>query len=336
MLITKNNNNKFVKYINMFLKDKDNNIKIVNSAPAQLIEKLDAGVYTLRVTRSFSGTLLELLPVDRYNIPFNVTAGVYEDVVNYVNDFVDPVMEETRKELGKVNKLGLMFKGDPGTGKTFLACQIGYHLSKIKNAITILVSGTENSFDFARLIDQIREYDKDRFVVLVFDEFEKDNCYSNMLSFLDGADSKENTLLIATVNDTSMLHNWIMERRGRFERVFDFAITDKNVFSCIVDCMLPEVYKGKVSISNMYDICEVSGMNIDNIGIEIRNAIFRYKKTIIDPTYAEKNVYKLVKPNLDILNKAKKLISDMAKQDCLDIECEEENVDDYPTEEVEI
>lgn len=307
----------------MFLKDKDNNIKIINSTPAQLIEKLDSGVYTLRVTRSFMGTSLDLLPVDRYNIPFNVTTGVYEDVINYVDDFVDPIMEETRKELGKINKLGLMFKGDPGTGKTFLACQIGYHLSKIKNAVAILVSGTEGSFDFAKLIDQIREYDKDRFVVLIFDEFEKDTCYSNMLSFLDGADSKENTLLIATVNDDSKLHNWITKRRGRFERIFDFTIADKNVFSCIVDCMLPDEYKSKLNTSELYNICEVSGMNIDNIGIEIRNAIFRYKKTLIDPTYAEKNIYKLVKPSVDILEEAKKLISSISKQDCLDVDYEE-------------
>lgn len=284
----------------MFLKDKDNNIRIIGGEPSNLLQQLDTGIYNLKVNESFFGKSIELIPTLRYNVDFNITAGVYDDVVNYVNDFIDPIMIETRKELNKINKLGLLFNGDPGTGKTFLAGQLGYYLGKVKNAVTIIVEGTQKSFDFASLVDQIREYDKNRFIVIIFDEFEKDYCNTNLLSFLDGASSKENSLIIATTNNTNNLPKWVVERPGRFERIYEFSITDKVVFESIVNCMLPEIYHTKINIDDIYNICVASGLTIDNIGIEVRNALFRYKKQLIDPKYIESNPYKIPSNNTQV------------------------------------
>jgi len=281
----------------MFLKDKNDNIRIIDGAPAKLEQILDAGVYDLNITKSFIGDTIQLIPVHRYDIDFNITAGVYDEVINYVNDFIDPIMYDTRKEMNKLNKLGLMFDGDPGTGKTFLAGQIGYYLSKIKNAITILVKGTEKSYNFANLIDQIREYDKDRFIMFLFDEFEKDYCTTGLLAFLDGASSKDNCLIIATVNDTSKLPKWIKTRRSRFEKIFTFKVSDRNVFENVVTCMIPEDYRANISVNEIYSICEVVGMTIDDISVEVRNAIYRYKKILINPECSEKYSVKLILDN---------------------------------------
>lgn len=311
----------------MFLKNKDNTIRIIEGDPIKLEEKLDAGVYTLSITRSFTGSIIELSPVSRYNIDFNITAGIYDEVVNCVVDFIDPVMYESRAEMGKLNKIGFMFDGDPGTGKTFLAGQIGYYLGKVKNAITIIVKGTEQSYDFAGLIDQIREFDKDRFVVVIFDEFEKDYCDTNLLSFLDGASSKDNCLIIATVNDTSKLPKWVKERRGRFEKIFTFKVSDKDVFESIVNSMLPEKYRGLVNVDEIYNICQVVGMTIDDIDIETRNALFRYKKIQADPTCAERYDVKLIIDNTT-KNLALNALKAAMVENAVDIEFEDEKLEE--------
>jgi len=302
----------------MFIKDKDNNNRLISGSPTKLEETLEAGVYKLVVTHSFMGDSVVFSPIHRYDIDFNITAGIYDEVINYVSDFIDPAMYESRKEMDKLDKLGLMFDGDPGTGKTFLAGQIGYYLSKAKNAITILVTGTENSYDFSNLIDKIREFDKDRFVVIIFDEFEKDSCSTNLLSFLDGADSKNNCLVIATVNDTSELPKWVKKRRGRFEKIYTFSISDKDIFENIVTCMIPENYRNVININEIYEICQVIGMTIDDISIETRNALYRYKKILINPECVEKYSTKLILDNAT-KNSALTAIKEVMVEDSSDI-----------------
>lgn len=100
----------------MFLQNKDESIRIINGPDAKLLKKLNPGVYSLDVEKSLFGTTITMTPTTRYNKDYNITVGIYDKVINYVDAFLDPVMEETRKEMGKLNKLGLIFNGSPGTG----------------------------------------------------------------------------------------------------------------------------------------------------------------------------------------------------------------------------
>lgn len=278
----------------MFLENKDKSIRIIDGPDAKLLKEVTPGIYSLQVEKSFFGTKVSLLPTDRYNKPYNITAGIYEKVINYIDAFIDPVMVETRREMGKLNKLGLIFNGLPGTGKTFLAGQIGHNLVQQKGAVVIVVKGTEDSYDFAELIDQIREHDPNRFIMLILDEFEKDRCRTNLLAFLDGSSSKDNMLIIGTTNSTAGLPNWVTERPSRFERVFEFTIEDKDVFESIINSMIPEVYQGKINIEELYQVAMENKLTIDAIGIEVMNAIYRYKKQLVDPQYILSHPYSYI------------------------------------------
>lgn len=279
----------------MFLQNKDKSIRIVNGPDAKLLKIIEPGIYNLEVDESIFGNTISLIPTNRYNKEFNITAGIYDKVINYVKSFIDPVMEESRKEMSKLNKLGLIFNGDPGTGKTFLAGQLAYYLTKEKGAIGIVVKGTEDSYDFSELVDKIREHDPDRFITIIFDEFEKDRCNTRLLSFLDGGTSKENLLIIGTTNNTSNLPKWVTERPGRFERIFEFTIKDKDVFESIVNSMTPEVYHGKLNMQELYENAIDNNLTIDAISIEVLHAIYRYKKQLVDPEFILKNPYSYIK-----------------------------------------
>ena len=194
----------------MFLFDKEKNPNKFVLVPGQETEtqdKLEAGVYNLVLssTGPMSPPQLSFEKSDKYENGMNIEGGVFTKAHETFNRFVLPEMYKARVEMGMMHKLGVIFDGKPGTGKTFLAGQIAERFAKEHNAIGII--STQHKIDYPGIIDSIREFDKDRLIVLVMDEFEKSSArhYSDMLSFLDGSESRNNVIVIATINTTKTI-----------------------------------------------------------------------------------------------------------------------------------
>lgn len=183
--------------------------------------------------------------------------------------------------------------GDAGCGKTtmteltakklnrpFLPISCGIGTSAVE--FTGYKYPTREKTDFAEIVDSIRLNDPNKFVMFVFDEYEKDdyNDSTRILSFLDGASSRDNVLVIATTNDISELPTFITERPSRFEKIFEFEISNKVVFTNITECLIPDKYKESVNIDEIYTKIYKSGRNvtIDFIKIEVRRALYNILK----------------------------------------------------------
>jgi len=266
----------------MFLvqKDKQNKYEVIPRALNDVKDKLEAGVYNIHVERSpWEGTHVYLELNTRYQKGKTINTGVFKEAREHVEFFIDPIAYDTRQELGLMHKLALIFNGGPGSGKTFLAGQLMETLVKEKNAVCIMSKG-EPKLDIHEIIDMIRIEDPNRFIGILIDEYEKCNSGElDMLSFLDGTNSRNNVMLIATVNSTKRLPETIINRIGRIERVYNFDTEDVEVIKAMIESVIPTEYADKIKAEDVSMEFIEYGItpSIDFITVLIRNKIYEIK-----------------------------------------------------------
>lgn len=233
----------------MFI-ETDRGIQITTANATKFFEKLEAGVYSYRLEQGWTTTHY-LDRINAYDVDYNVNCGVFKQAKDAVDQFVSPEMSEVRELMSIPNRIGMLFYGVPGTGKTYLAGQIAFALSKTHDAIGIIVKGTEG--DPSWMIDAIRKNDPNRLIVLIFDEFDKSSGKgtTQMLSFLDGADSKDNTIVIGTLNRFYDLPSTVIARPSRFEKILAFSIEDDNILNVVMKSLVPESLKDSLNYDNI-------------------------------------------------------------------------------------
>lgn len=261
----------------MFLNDEGKIFNIPNFKESNTFLKLNAGVYNLKFQTQGMNKVPYFEQTDKYTKGVNIDIGVFKDINDYIEMFLSPEMRKAREEMNMMHKLGLLLHGAPGTGKTFLCGQIAESLAKKYNAISII---TTEFTQFDVMVDVLRTNDDpNRLVLIVIDEFEKgvrrvDT--SEILSFLDGTTSKDNVIVLATVNDMSELRSYYTERPGRFEGIFEFDMSKEEVTKAIVNSLTPSSFIDKLDTTQIIkNVCKgnTKDKTIDNIRILIRNEI---------------------------------------------------------------
>jgi CO dehydrogenase nickel-insertion accessory protein CooC1 len=265
----------------MFIKQDDgvNKFEIIPRKSADVSAKLDPAMYTLKIVSSWSGNSIYLERNDRYKKGVKINTGVFKEATEHAEFFLNPAAQEVRKELGLMDKIAFIFNGGPGTGKTFLAGQLMELLVKEKNAICLMSKG-EPKVNLHDIIDSIRLEDPDRWIGILIDEYEKSRGEDlDMLSFLDGANSRHNVMVIATVNSTKKLPETIINRIGRIERVYNFDTEDAEVIKAMISSVIPEQYKDTIKADEIALEFIEFGIkpSIDFITVLIRNKIYELK-----------------------------------------------------------
>jgi SpoVK/Ycf46/Vps4 family AAA+-type ATPase len=260
----------------MFLRE-GNKYKLIDGTPDGISPNLKPGLYSIEMVKSMYTVSLFFNEIDKYKDSSILDAGIFKRIERYVEDFITPEMEQARKELKGLNKLGLMFLGDPGTGKTYLAGQLAEKMVKEKNAVALIVNEFWK-FNLSKLVQQIRETDPNRFIVLIMDEFEKCQPYQlqdpELLSFLDGAMSQDNMLILSLANSTSGMKDFLTDRPGRFEQVYNFDEKDDTVILAMVTSMTPKSYRDRLDLDDITkQLLIAKKRSVDHIKIAIRDAI---------------------------------------------------------------
>lgn len=252
-------------------------LRMVSGKPSDIKMRLDAGVYNIRVVADGRTNYLHFEKTERYKETTILDAGVFKKVERHVDNFLTPEMYAARKSMRSLNKMGMLFAGDPGTGKTFLAGQIGQKLADEIDAITIMTN-TFTDFNLPQLVDAIRDSEPERMIVVILDEFEKCKEYQlqdgDLLGYLDGNTSRDNVLNIALVNATSNMKSFLLKRPGRFEQVYDFDEKDDKVLEALVRSMTPKEFVDRIDSLYITQQLIIEGRRtVDCITIAIRDAI---------------------------------------------------------------
>jgi SpoVK/Ycf46/Vps4 family AAA+-type ATPase len=258
--------------------------KIVDADPKdELRPKLESGIYNLKVEKTMFGKNFYLNDINgAYSKGRIIDAGIFKTIRSKVDTFLDPAMDEARTAMGLKSKIGMIFNGKPGTGKTFLAGQIATELVEKIDAVGIVVT---DDLDLSEFVTRIRRYDPDRFIVLILDEFEKvfnmRYADSNLLGFLDGSKSKEKCITIATVNSTGRMPDVFTERPGRFEEIYEFSIDDDEVLEGMVESIIPDAYRDKIDKKDIIKKMKAQKIYaMDRLALLVRDEIYALIKQI--------------------------------------------------------
>lgn len=151
--------------------------------------------------------------------------AVQTNIIDYMDK--EKVLLKTRN--GIPTKRGIIFAGEPGTGKTFLSRVLANTLNTTFMVITNLSSLTElkNIFKFAAQFDRI---------VLLFEDIDTyikhrdlgSGLLPTMLNALDGIASITNHLIvICTTNNVETFDDALKNRPGRFDLILPFTTPSK-------------------------------------------------------------------------------------------------------------
>jgi SpoVK/Ycf46/Vps4 family AAA+-type ATPase len=258
----------------MFIREEENKYKVLFTDGSKIEKTLKPGVYTLSVQESFFGESYYLEEVKTFQGKKMVNAGIYKEISDIINIHLSPAMSEAKQILNLRNKLGLMFQGAPGTGKTFTAGLIGQRIVDELGGYCIITKIVKGSRD-KTIINKLRTF-TDKPIVYIYDEFEKSFSRndSETLSFLDGVDSPENIVNIATVNEIKNLPDFVINRPGRFEKVIEFRADDKTIIRAIVNSIVPKKYNNDIFMNKVIKRVEKSNnKTIDKVLVIIRDCL---------------------------------------------------------------
>jgi hypothetical protein len=186
---------------------------------------LDAGVYYIQFMDN--GKPLY--------VPRNINS---DEWLNFRDDIVSNLFNEIEtfwgkkdvfKKYGFLHRRGMLLHGLPGGGKTVIVKQI---MTRLIESGGICFYCDSSPSLITRGLDFFRAIEPERPVVIVFEDVDaiiRSYGESDLLSFLDGEDTHENLLVLATTNYPERLDPRIICRPRRFDRVIEIGLPDMDV-----------------------------------------------------------------------------------------------------------
>jgi len=176
-------------------------------------------------------------------------SGKFGILNDKISKFFRPSNFKARMELNIENRLNMLIHGSTGTGKSHnIMNALNSYLSS-KNAVGLYITEKTPFSKISDLITLVRIDKPECFIFIVFDEFEKTVKYNNriggnpiqeILTFLDGGLSQNNTIVTAICNDVDELPDTLLNRPGRFELILKIDQLEDIVIIDFINTLLPE------------------------------------------------------------------------------------------------
>jgi SpoVK/Ycf46/Vps4 family AAA+-type ATPase len=195
------------------------------TASYKTIETLKRGYYTV-------DTSDDILYFHKKDINTDELFSFPDSKINQIIEEIDTFWDKQDifKSLGFLHKRGYLLHGPAGGGKSCLIKLV------IKNFINkydgIVIEATTYPSNIRRALTTIRGIEPQRKVMCLYEDIDahiKQYNESSVLSVLDGEDSFNHMLTIATTNYVQNLDLRIIARPRRFDRVIEIGMPDENI-----------------------------------------------------------------------------------------------------------
>jgi hypothetical protein len=236
------------------------------------IEFLDPGVYKLHdVGNMFIGAipLFENLKEGDKLVMFKT--GIVSDVVIQADKFFSEETKKAYEELKITHKMGLLFFGKQGTGKTSTCVLIMKALVERHNAICLDCTNRNIGF-IKHVVGKIREIQQNP-IVLFVDEFEtkmrgEEDMY---LTFLDGNESVNNLIFMGCTNYIEKIPDRIKKRKSRIKHSHKINSLPEAVYKEYVSDRVPTM--DQKTVTEFSFKAAEKGLTID----QLKHALIDYR-----------------------------------------------------------
>lgn len=186
-------------------------------------ERLPSGLYSITYSQTDGVGLSKM----EYNSDefFVLPSLPHTDILNDINKFWDSADKFSQYNL--THKRGVILHGEPGCGKSSL---IYLMIEEIKKNDGLAINFTDPGL-WIMLSTMLRQVENDRPVLCIIEDIDliiTRYGEENFLAFLDGLNSIEHVLYVATTNNLELIPGRIKDRPSRFDKKYEIKKPTDN------------------------------------------------------------------------------------------------------------
>jgi SpoVK/Ycf46/Vps4 family AAA+-type ATPase len=228
--------------------------------PSPSIPKLEPGLYKTWITPFQRG--FEMVEVKSDKL-IQMKKSVSSQVVADIDLFLKDEVKQNFKDYNFLYRRGVLLYGPPGTGKTSSVMEIARKFIKEKNGVVLINPAIDA---VAPLVNEYRECDPGRTFLVVFEELESlidDGYEDDLLNLLDGVNSIDNVIWLATTNYIKEIPERLKHRPSRFARIIKVGSPNADVRRAFLEQVILERHKKEANIDSL--VKETDGFTIDQL-----------------------------------------------------------------------
>jgi cell division protease FtsH len=234
---------------------------------------------------SFGQSKARVYDVERPGVTFNDVAGI-DEVKAELQEVVDFLKEPTKyQRLGGTMPKGVLLIGAPGTGKTLLARAVAGEANVpffsvaasefVEAIVGVGAARVRDLFAKARaaapsiiFIDELDAIGRSRAAALrVGGTDEQEQTLNQILTEMDGFDSREGVIVLAATNRADVLDAALL-RPGRFDRRVTVQPPDRRGRAAIL-----RIHTRNVPLASNVDLDDVAAQTPGLVGADLRNIV---------------------------------------------------------------
>lgn len=239
--------------IRTVIKYTDNKILLNDAEVFETSKELFSGMYDLELDKyqDFANFIALKEPNVFDLMPSNELINVEE----YINKFLSDEYYNICKKSNILIKSGILLYGKQGIGKSNY---INWLIKKVIKEKKACVFNINSYLKLHRVIPKIKELRQlqNNLFVIVLEEMDeiisKDGAESVLKNFMDGIDSIENCLFIASTNYIELIPKSLTERPSRFKKVLEIKQSEntelvkkwlEKTYNCFIDDLTEKDYE---------------------------------------------------------------------------------------------
>lgn len=215
------------------------------------------------------------------------------DLIRFEDSICDEVVADIKKfwtlkekyaKIKQVYKRGFLLHGVAGGGKTSITNLI---IQDVINSGGVALK-FDNPYTFAKGIQAFRKIEPDRPVVVLMEDIESiidEYSESEVLNILDGINSIDNVVFLATTNYPDKLLGRVTNRPSRFDRVFELKAPGPDVRRVYLQSLVDKYATGNDTLvidveKWVKETKDLSIVHIKEIFISVAVFGYEYQKTL--------------------------------------------------------
>lgn len=202
--------------------------------PKGFLTKLPAGAYEFHQGGMMSPTRFQPVRLTDEHV-VEMDTKPFQRVMGMTRKFFDPSIHAKANRYGVTHRMGILMYGPQGTGKSVLVRQVVRELAEANDAVAIAA----HPQTVRMAVELAREGAPRRPIIVIWEEFEEHQGWSPTIKdLMDGFDSPENVLYLATTNYLERIEDALVRRPGRFSQVLEVGYFDRDDRARFVDTLL--------------------------------------------------------------------------------------------------
>ena len=200
------------------------------------VEELPSALYKIRKDYS-KGLFLRKTDMLLNNLVKIDSSSIFQDLLSDIQKFWESRKEYEKR--GRIYKRNVLLYSIPGMGKTSIINLLIDDVIKKRNGLVISLGEATDIFNFSEAITYIRNTSPKKPIITVIEDIDKyvggsgdGSLESELLSILDGINTFDNMVIIATTNYPELLNDRFINRPSRFSRLIEYKPLNSDLLFC--------------------------------------------------------------------------------------------------------